>query len=44
MNAEKEFIKKLKNINNPEKKEKLLETYLLKFSKDILKIKKILNT
>ena len=27
------FLKKLKNIYNPEKKEKLLEIYLLKFLK-----------
>ena len=33
INASKIFIKKLKGVTNPEKKKKLLEIYLSKFSK-----------
>ena len=43
INASKIFIKKLKNISDPEKKEKLLEIYLLKFLKKSQKNIKILN-
>ena len=34
------FLKKLKNVTNPEKKEKLLVTYLLKYLKKSQKISK----
>ena len=35
------FLKKLKNVSDPEKKEKLLEIYLLKFLKESKKYKNI---
>ena len=43
VNSSKIFLKKLKNISNPEKKEKLLVNYLLKFSKKRQKKRRELN-
>ena len=43
INASKIFFNKLKNVSDPEKKEKLLEAYLLKFLKKSLKNIKELN-
>ena len=37
MNAEKEFLSKLKNVSDPEKKRKIIGTYLLKFLNVMLK-------
>ena len=37
VNAEKEFINRLTNVSDPEKKEKLLEIYLLRYLKDMQK-------
>ena len=37
VNAEQLFISKLKNVTDPEKKEKLLEIYLLNFLKNTQK-------
>ena len=37
VNAEKEFLKKLHNVSDPEKRERLLATYLLKYTKDMQK-------
>ena len=43
INSSNLFLKKLKNVTNPEQKEKLLEIYLLKYLKKIKKISKMLN-
>ena len=43
VNSSKTFLKKLKNISNPEKKEKLLVNYLLKFLKKRQKKRRELN-
>ena len=43
INSSKIFLKKLKNISNPEKKEKLSEIYLSKFLKKSQKNLKTLN-
>ena len=37
VNAEKEFIKKLTNVSDPEKKRKIIGNLFIKFLKDMLK-------